>query len=363
MVRTMRVWVGVVLTIGWTALVSCFAAAQAQAAPEQFAGTWFGSLGWTPCKLTLSVEGGEVGGSLFILGARPDEAVQVAIDSATIQGDKLLLKVSEALKGFGSFTMELRQPKNELVGQLFPAAPADIQRLPLVVSKDAPDLAARFAAAKVLSAEEMRKADGPGCQNNIKRLGLVCKMFENESKGQMWPGVELSAGHLTFRLKEIYPEYLVDPAVLVCPGDAAKAAEMAKHKEDPNWFFANSSYWYWGYALRDEKTALAFVDACRKAAGTGQALERDLEDKDGNMIYRLREGIERLFITDINNPAAAARVQADTPVVIELPGNHDDRMNVLFMDGHVESLKYPGKFPASEGFIRALKSLDSLKKP
>ena len=31
----------------------------------------------------------------------------------------------------------------------------------------------------------------------------------------------------------------------------------------------------------------------------------------GNTVYRLREGIERFTITDINNPAASATAQSD----------------------------------------------------
>jgi prepilin-type processing-associated H-X9-DG protein len=46
------------------------------------------------------------------------------------------------------------------------------------------------------------------CANNMKQLGLSLKMFENESKGEF-----ISGGWAT-----IYPEYLVDPRVLLCPG-------------------------------------------------------------------------------------------------------------------------------------------------
>jgi len=78
--------------------------------------------------------------------------------------------------------------------------------------------------------------------------------------------------------------------------------------------------------------------------------------------YRLREGIERFLITDINNPAATAMAQSEIPVMLDawadtgpfvafgdnavsrfnhVPGGS----NVLYMDGHVEYLKYKSKFP------------------
>jgi prepilin-type processing-associated H-X9-DG protein len=75
---------------------------------------------------------------------------------------------------------------------------------------------------------------------------------------------------------------------------------------------------------------------------------------------RLKEGIERFFITDINNPAGSAVAQSSLPVMFDgwsdsglfagvnsvvvfnhVPGG----CNVLYMDGHVEYVKYKSKFP------------------
>lgn len=68
-------------------------------------------------------------------------------------------------------------------------------------------------------------------------------------------------------------------------------------------------------------------------------------------VYRLREGIERFLITDINNPAASAMAQSSLFVMLDTIGsgagqkffNHiPGGCNVLFMDGHVEFLRYTG---------------------
>ncbi len=82
-------------------------------------------------------------------------------------------------------------------------------------------------------------------------------------------------------------------------------------------------------------------------------------------IIRVKEGVERFFITDINNPAAGNMAQSNIAVMWDsisgqppAPGyagghpalkasamnfNHvPGGGNVLFMDGHVEFLKYPG---------------------
>jgi len=83
----------------------------------------------------------------------------------------------------------------------------------------------------------------------------------------------------------------------------------------------------------------------------------------GNTVYRLREGIERFMITDINNPAGSASAQSEIAVmwdVINLLIQGDGGMsfnhvpgggNVLYMDGHVEWTRYQpegNKFPINE---------------
>jgi len=72
-------------------------------------------------------------------------------------------------------------------------------------------------------------------------------------------------------------------------------------------------------------------------------------------IYRLKEGIERFMITDINNPGASSLAQSELPIFydyIQMEGysnfqstfNHTPGgSNVLYMDGHVEWQRYPAE--------------------
>jgi len=104
--------------------------------------------------------------------------------------------------------------------------------------------------------------------------------------------------------------------------------------------------WYWRFSI---------------APNIGVSDEyRDMLLDGGMTLHRLREGIERFLITDINNPAGSAQAQSTIPVmydVIASPSadafvgdwmsnaavgfNHmPGGSNVLYMDGHVEFIKY-----------------------
>jgi prepilin-type processing-associated H-X9-DG protein len=67
-------------------------------------------------------------------------------------------------------------------------------------------------------------------------------------------------------------------------------------------------------------------------------------------LHHLHEGIERFFITDINNPRQGKTIQSVIPIMWDpifdnagisyfnhIPGGS----NVLYMDGHVEFVQYP----------------------
>lgn len=203
------------------------------------------------------------------------------------------------------------------------------------------------------------------CANNLKHCGIILKMFENEAPKQMAPPLSPLPGCLMWRKEAVYPEYLTDPTILICPTQEEKLQQangMEKPEDKAKFCFDNSSYWYLGYAIPDEKTGLSFVEAYKKQAQANLGFEADLKDDEGFPILRLREGVERAFITDIQNPAGAAMVQSELPIFIERPGHHDDKVNVVFLDGHVEWPTYPGDFPVSKRFIEALESLDALRK-
>ncbi|HRZ16492.1 MAG TPA: prepilin-type N-terminal cleavage/methylation domain-containing protein, partial [Candidatus Hydrogenedentes bacterium] len=106
-------------------------------------------------------------------------------------------------------------------------------------------LAAILLPALARAREAARRSS---CQNNLKQFGLVFKMYSGESSGSKLPPVTLTSQEtldcntagfpLTGKrgvlaagplVSAMYPEYLTDPNILICPSDAEHKAEDTKN--------------------------------------------------------------------------------------------------------------------------------------
>lgn len=125
---------------------------------------------------------------------------------------------------------------------------------------------------------------------------------------------------------------------------------------------AEDHHWYLPYAVVNEDQALAMVDALKSAAAAGAPLPDKLPVPDGkgaaerDMLFRTEPGVWRFYTTDINNPESGLN-DADIPVVITPPAPGARSSEVLYLDGHLESVPV-GRFPLSQPFLDALAELD-----
>ena len=257
-------------------------------------------------------------------------------------------------------------------------------------------LAAILLPALARAREAARRSS---CQNNFKQFGVIFKMYANEASGGKFPPNKYASdddcsdptSDFYYQPRLLYPEYLTDVYLCMCPSDANLASDVAEGKwhcnGDPTgpvcpcrW--NSRSYIYLGWVANNDLVVAAGIDPNTPTPDYGSIdafflaaftdlgnelptvpeqaakVDRDIPYSeyggDGRVLYRIREGIERFMITDINNPAASSKAQSDITVFFDelstdihefnhIPGG----ANVLFMDGHVEFIKYPGDFPVT----------------
>ncbi len=283
-------------------------------------------------------------------------------------------------------------------------------------------LAAILLPALARAREAARRAS---CANNLKQMGIIFKMYSNESGGS-FPPISPLGWHHNLHGNALYPEYLTDIKVLVCPSDAGVSAPEVQEwldkishgdpdKEytafadfsDPAWrrygieyiLQQNYSYAVFGWMGIDDNSYMGVREArtqLRKAEGVtdrsavhgydqdyplpdgvyktsrgkyGQTFPNEKEvlltgAGGGQTVYRIREGVERFLITDVYNPAGSAAAQSSVPVYMDAIRSNSKQngnvmtdqisrsynhvpggSNVLYMDGHVEFLKYGSKYP------------------
>jgi len=213
----------------------------------------------------------------------------------------------------------------------------------------------------ILLVAALNRAD---CANHLREWGLIFKMYASDNRG-LFPLFSKDAGYLMPEPTLVYPDYVKDMRILICPARSPVPDIPVNPLSDASLrtHFQSSDYYYLGYALRDDTDVEAFAAAYQVSVETGEVLPDILqatsEDGEKRHILRLNEGVERFFITDINSPATSTRAQSAIPVMMDKLGNHPDGGNVLYMDGHIEFVQY-GVWPMTERTHNALASLAAL---
>jgi prepilin-type N-terminal cleavage/methylation domain-containing protein/prepilin-type processing-associated H-X9-DG protein len=263
------------------------------------------------------------------------------------------------------------------------------------------------------------------CASNLRQLGFVFHMYADEHNGDLpagatnrpWGELGLNIGggsviggyprtlvrnNFTFEAKAVYPDYLNDLRVLVCPSGIVGRTgtrdrwymdeTFAEDRVDPAIYedpansvamarlqglrgdcecITNQMYTYFPYAIVTEEQGLFLWNELSRRMAIG---DTDFMSTDqvvnpnwqvdayghgpggGNIFYRTAINIGRMFIRDINNPTDGVVADSDIPVLFDsaadngmLKMSHMPRGgNVLYLDGHV-SFQYYNPTRSSTG--------------
>lgn len=149
-----------------------------------------------------------------------------------------------------------------------------------------------------------------------------------------------------------------NPGLIANPQFAAQAGTLSR--PTPDWeCLTDQQYFYVPYAVTTQAQMLFLFNELDRHMANGDIdfMQDDLPASvpgqgpgGSDIFYRVRDGIERMFITDVNNPAASAKAESDIPIFFDqtsirghLAFNHVAPLggNVLYMDSSVRFVHYP----------------------
>jgi RNA polymerase sigma factor (sigma-70 family) len=206
----------------------------------------------------------------------------------------------------------------------------------------------------------MEAARLAAASENLKAIGEALLAYSAQSEGnRLPPMVSDVAGVWVPDLRVLYPRFIKDPAQLVRPSlndpELLGAMRTALNANPPDYVKAHDlmarSYVYTGYVLLDESALSAFKSAVESAEKPN--LESDIDTAD-RMLRRLKRDVEYFFVENRSDPLAAANTRATIPIMFETAestvfGRDPDGANVLYLDGHVDYVRFGSQFPVTVG--------------
>lgn len=240
-----------------------------------------------------------------------------------------------------------------------------------------------------------RERTNARCVDQLTQVAAALDRYATEHENYPNPGK--IHGGLFLETDDLYPVYMSERFVL-----------------------DDESYYYLGYLIVHERSGLTWIEEYRECIPEGKAIpdraeiwsdcapnvelrgkefnvwqhwNREIDRRNGRevppwksywdtskplpdqpnpseecLFIQLRLGSERAVFKYmpqhhlIGNPDAERMARSMVPLMFERPERHGDGGHVLYMDGHLEFVPYPGKFPMTPAFIDGLRSLDAMEK-
>ena len=177
-------------------------------------------------------------------------------------------------------------------------------------------------------------ARSSSCMNNLKQMGLVFKMYANEHR-EYWPPLSPYRENWKADASVLYPEYLTDLQVLVCPSSPFRQEGAFTSRGDsgaaPEPRCVSSLFYiYTGYMICSDEEALALFEHAGEHWPVQGLRELELDVPE---------------FPDSDRSRGSG--QASVPVLWDRVPLREDEfshvpmgINVLHMDGHVKFVPY-----------------------
>lgn len=265
-------------------------------------------------------------------------------------------------------------------------------------------LAAILLPALARAREASRRSS---CLNNLKQMGVAMTLYTDEHEGHFPPKASRVRSFMV-AYSTLFPEYLSDVRVLVCPSDSRQVQdELVSIQEDAaltsiqrdDLLSVSYSYVYLGFVTLNESDCAGWrwyiedlkmnfgdqrdvVDFCEDAEIPESAVwPTSLSDQYGHYsqigatgsngqstLFAIKEGIQRFVITDVNSSDEVAFASSVIPIMWDAFAQSFDGVttsnrgygegvanfnhvpggaNVLYMDGHAGFVAYPTRYPVT----------------
>jgi prepilin-type processing-associated H-X9-DG protein len=228
------------------------------------------------------------------------------------------------------------------------------------------------------------------CAENLKQLGLALYLYAVENSpvnaqgyhlmvhpADDYPPVDDSKNNFMLDANFLFPEYLSDPMLGACPAYPRRDPEtgfrrISDHSKDGvlkgeerSDCFTDDSYVYLGWTVVTDKETEALLEAYDKLSpnsyDTDIIVPEGWGNAEGDTIHRLSGTADRFLITELDIINGFAVGSPSVPVIWDRPYAETAQFshrpaggNVLYLDGHVDFIKFGTRFPINETMARLL---------